>query len=790
MIKFVNLYYTMTLKNTSLLIIITAFCGSIFGQSIKYQLNDNLNFVDKNLNSLKFTTSGGYHCPQFSTCDLDGDNKKDIVVYDKLDGSISTYLNKGNIGEVNYVLDNRYASYFPKMRPFGWMLMRDYNNDGYEDIFTIGDQGYIVYKNISYTVSGRPAFILTEQLQYRNMFPKGSFIEFNALSTPSIHLPGIADIDGDGDLDIMSYSNVGGAIQLYLNAQVEKGLPPDSMRFFQVDLCWGYFLDFDCNGYLFNECKANNNRNYDLSRHTSGSSITLYDADNDGDIDLLLGNEGCSHMALLKNAKTFNSKGYDSFFVADTLFVNANNRALVSIYPAGYFLDIDNDGKRDMIYSPNSISNQYISKESQQIKWFKNTGADNFPTWAQQEKLFTDDYLDNGNRSSWAAADWDKDGDLDLICATNADKLITKDTADRIYLYENIGTSKLPKFVLKNLDFGNLRIDKIIYLTIEIADMNNDGKLDLVCGNDKGEILFYKNTSSSNNTLSPTFSYSNTTYPGFNIDIGSFSSPTVADINQDGLLDLVIGRSDSMMSYYRNSGTLTNPDFMIVSNRFGNVKPIDSIGFQYIYDDTFAIIGYYPVFEKNIHSKPRIKDLDGDGKLDLIVGNSLGTLRLYEIDGAAPNSTFKQKDSFIHQNLFQGQINHQIDFGSFISPCLADLNGDTVPEIIVAINRGGINYLTPNFKYNHKINIKNITKSIQINGYPNPTSDKIEFNISPDDIKSMKLINTLGQTYEVIIDKQLSILSVNTESLNSGFYIIQLITKQQQTYTSKFQIIK
>jgi hypothetical protein len=780
------------MKRNLLLTIFTvlAFSFSIIGQKLNYKLQDELNFVKQNLDPLKYTTVGGFHCPQFSSCDLDGDGKKDLVVYDKLDGSITTFINRGNVGEVNYILDNRYAAYFPKLRPFGWMLMRDYNNDGYEDIFTLGDQGYIVFKNISYTVSGRPAFILNEQLEYRNMSPKGSFIEFNTMSTPNIHIPGIYDIDGDGDLDIMSYSNVGGAIQLYKNAQVEKGLPPDSMQFYFVDNCFGYFLDFDCNGYLFNQCSTPLERNYDLSRHTSGSSITLYDADNDGDIDMLLGNEGCSHMTLLKNAKTLNSKGHDSFYMADTLFVNTNNRALVPIYPAAYYLDLDNDGKRDMIYSPNSISTQYVSKETQQIKWFKNIGTDNHPQWAQQQNLFTDELLDNGNRSSWVAADWDKDGDLDLICATNGDKLLSKDTADRIYLYENIGNSKNPTFKLRNQDFGNLRIDKIMNLTLEVADMNNDGKLDLVCGNDKGEIMYYRNTSSSNNTLSPTFSFSNNNFPGFNIDIGSYSAPAIADINNDGLLDLVIGRNDSMLSYYRNSGTLSQPDFMIVTNRFGNIKPIDSIGFQYVLDDTLAIIGQYPVYEKYVHSKPRIADVNGDGKKELIVGNSLGTIRLYEIDAMAHNSTFKQIDSFVFQNLFQGQINYNMDFGSFISPCLADLNGDTVPEIIVAINRGGIRYLTPEFKYKNRTNLKTVNKAIQINGFPNPTSDKIEFNISPENIHSIQLINSLGQTFSVNFNSQLPYISLETTGLNSGFYILQITTKGQINYTSKFQIIK
>jgi len=761
----------------------------IKAQQLKYYFSDSITFVDNALRPLKFSSSGGYHCPQFSSCDVNGDGKKDLVLYDKLDGSISTYINKGALGEVNYELDNRYADFFPKMRPFGWMLLRDYNNDGYEDIFTIGDQGYIVYKNISFTVSGRPAFVLIDKISFRNMSPKGSFIEFNTLSTPSIHLPGIYDIDNDGDLDIMSYSNVGGAIYLYKNAQVEKNLPPDSMRFFLVDLCLGYFLDFDCNGYIFNECKANSNRNYDLSRHTSGSAITLFDADNDGDIDMLLGNESCNHMTLLKNAKTFNSRGYDSFYNADTLFVTGNNRATVATYPAAYFLDIDNDGKRDLVYAPNSINFQYITKETNQINWFKNTGQDLSPVWAQQAPFFTPDVIDLGNRNSWAFADWDKDGDLDCIVANNGDKLNTRDTADRLYLFENIGTNKIAKFKLVNQDFGNFISQRLNNLTIAISDMDNDGKLDLVCGNDKGEILFYKNNSASNNTLNPTFAFSNNQFTGFNIDIGSFSSPAIADIDKDGLKDLVIGRFDSTLSYYRNIGSLSEPDFLISTNRFGNIKAFDSIGFQYIYDDTFAILGQFTVFEKNTYSKPTIADLNGDGILEIIVGNSQGNLRMYEINGKNPSSTFKQLDSFYYRKSFQGQKMFKIDIGSFATPTLADLDGDLVPEVIIGMNRGGLNYLKPSFKNSGNISVKNPFIQKAINGFPNPANQKIEFNINPLEINKLEVFNSLGQLITPPVDMSGEFIVINTADLNTGFYIVKFKT-EQIIYTSKFQIIR
>ena len=451
-------------------------------------------------------------------------------------------------------------------------------------------------------------------------------------------------------------------------------------------------------------------------------------------------------------------------------------------------MDVNNDGKRDLIYAPNSVSTQYIIEETKQIRWFKNTNTDKSPTWAQQEPLFTDDILDNGNKSNWACADWDKDGDLDCISATNADAYRSKDTADRIYLYENVGTAKQAKFKLTNINFGNIFKDKINKIAPAIADMDNDGKLDLVLGNDKGEILFYKNTSSSANTLNPTFTFSNSSYPGFTIDVGGFSAPAVADIDRDGLKDLVIGRSDSMLSYYRNSGTLTQPSFSVVTNKFGNMKPIDSIGFQYIYDDTFAIIGYYPVYEKNVYSKPVIMDLDGNDTLDIIVGNSLGTLRMYAIDGSKPTSTFKQTDSFYYQKAFQGTKFFKTDLGNFISPCLGDFNGDSVPELIVSTNRGGIFYLKNNFAYRHKTSLNRYNVK-NINAYPNPASSQIEFDLAKEDIYVVKLYNSLGQEINCELNANGQISVLNVSSLDSGFYIISFQLNDQSSYTSKFQVI-
>lgn len=764
------------------------FSVSLLAQKYNYYLSDSLFFVDANGQLLQKALNGGFHCPQFSPCDVNGDDKKDIVVYDKLDGSISTYINKGGVGQAKYELDNRFAAYFPKMKPFSWMLMRDYNNDGYEDIFTVGPQSYVIYKNISYTVSGRPAFVELPPIFYRNMSPTGSFIEYNAMSTPSIHLPGIYDIDFDGDLDIMSYSNVGGAITLWQNYQVEKGLPSDSMRFYLVDLCWGYFNDFDCNNYIVNTCSDNNLWRLYGERHTAGSSITLFDADNDKDIDLLIGNEGCSHMTMLYNEKKFNMNFYDSFSLYDTNYVTAGNRAEVSIYPAAYFMDVDNDGNRDLIYAPNSTNFQYYIEEINQVRWFKNIGTDSLPQWGQQQPLFANEIIDNGNHSSWAAADWDKDGDLDLIAAVNGDAYTTRDTADRIYLYENIGNKFQAKYKLKSTNFGNFIPEKINSLTIAASDMDNDGKIDLVCGNDKGEILFYRNTSASANDLFPSFSLANNSFPGFTIDVGGFSAPAIADINGDGLKDLVIGRSDSMLSYYRNNGSPSNPSFGIVTSRFGNIKPFDSIGFQYIYDDTFAIIGYYPVYERATFSRPAIMDIDGDDTLEIVVANSLGTLRMYKIDGSKPTSSFREIDSFYYIKVLQSQKFYKPDMGNYVSVCFADLDNDSTPELIVPINRGGISYLKPAFRHQRNTSVNSI-KTQMIGCFPNPADQHIEFIIEPSEIKSFIVLDILGRPMQVELSGTETYARLNTSDYTEGFYVVQIQLLNGTVLSAKFQIV-
>ncbi len=773
------------------------FASQVSAQPLRYRVVDSLQFVDDNNNILTKAMSGGFNASQFSSCDLNGDSKKDLVVYDRVDGSITVFINKGGVGEVKYEVDNRYAAYFPKLSPNAWMLMRDFNNDGFEDIFTVDNTAKVIaYKNVSYKAIGKPAFELLPQLNYRNISPKGSWIEYNPLGIPFLHVPGIYDIDFDGDLDILSYTNVGGAIEMYKNMQVEDGLPPDSIRFMNTDLLWGDFTDSDCN--TFNLHQNPINTKFYQKRHTKGSSIVLFDADNDQDIDMVLGNEGCDHMSILYNGKSDYGTKYDTIISYDTNFVSAGNRAKVQVYPAGYFLDVDNDGKRDFILAPNS--NYYAIQETNQVFWFKNTGLDLAPVFGQKQLLFTPEILDIGNKSSWACADFDKDGDMDCICANNADSAWKGVLYDRVYLFENIGNAQSPIFKLKDKNFGNFAAQKISALTIALADMNNDGKIDIVAGNDRGEIKYFKNTSSSANTLAPEFTMSNSAYPGFGINVGFNSYPAIADINKDGLKDLVIGHHDTSLRYYQNTGTASVPDFTFITKSFGQASPQDSFDFSYIHDYGYdslgnptrdSIIGIIVYYEKNLYSTPQIADLDGDGHLELLVGNSLGHMKLYTVNEKNVNAKFVVYKDFYYRKLVQNEKLAGFYYGGRIAPVLVNLEGDSVPEIIVSITRGGVSYLKPDFKrvvFGTGLSQTLIPELIAI--YPNPAQGYTSVVMELADIKSLKIITATGQVFKPAFESNSVNVLIHTDELSTGVYFLNIETKDGVMKVAKLEIVR
>ncbi len=140
----------------------------------------------------------------------------------------------------------------------------------------------------------------------------------------------------------------------------------------------------------------------------------------------------------------------------------------------------------------------------------------------------------------------------------------------------------------------------------EFADLDNDGDLDLLIGIGEsilggptpGITMGFRNVGTSS---SPIFSYYLPFVSGI-ADVGRNSYPALADLDSDGDLDLLIGRDLQTFVYYQNSGTPQAPQWTQNASLFSIVES--------------------STYWKN----PDFCDLDGDGDLDLIYGQSNGKL--------------------------------------------------------------------------------------------------------------------------------------------------------------------
>ncbi|HMR57910.1 MAG TPA: VCBS repeat-containing protein, partial [Cyclobacteriaceae bacterium] len=98
--------------------------------------------VEENGKVLSMPWAGGINSAQVNTMDLNGDNKDDLVIFDRTSNKLLTYLNAGN----RYEYAPEFESLFPK-EVTQWLLLRDLNCDGKKDLFTSDPFGMVAFIN-------------------------------------------------------------------------------------------------------------------------------------------------------------------------------------------------------------------------------------------------------------------------------------------------------------------------------------------------------------------------------------------------------------------------------------------------------------------------------------------------------------------------------------------------------------------------------------------------------------------------------------------------------------------
>lgn len=696
-----------------------------------------------------FPWAGALNNPEFSEIDIDGDGIKDLFVFDKEGDKVLTFKNHGTTDSIDYTHQPEWEVLFPDSLRY-FTLLRDYNCDGIEDAFSFyqnlqtGEAGIMLHR-AGRTANNLVTFdLVTKALQYNDIGQTSLHNIFLTL----IDIPAIDDIDGDGDLDVLAFANGNGYLQWYSNQSVELGYGCDSLLFERQDDCWGRFYESGLGASP--SLSPNVDSCFGLagwqalrteSGVHAGTTLLTLDANNDQVKELVQGNVTYSNLNLMSNTGSADTAFISSL---DPNFPSTSLSVDIDFFPAAFYLDINNDNKKDFIASPNN----YNLAVNDQVAWlYMNSGATNQPILSfEQSDFLVEDMLEFGTNAAADFVDLNGDGLLDMVVGNYGVFATSSIYRSGLQYWVNTGTTTNPVFSVQNQDLGALQQYNFRRLVPAFGDLDGDGDEDIIIGLNNGELLYVQNTSF--NSI-PTFA---TPIPFYDsIDVGQFASPDLVDLDRDGDLDLVVGERNGNLNYYENRGTAQSPDFSSTAN---------SASFGFI--DTRlpgALEG---------SSAPHF--WDNNGTFYVFVGSESGEIWTYNnIDGNLTGSFNRISTDF-----------DLIDEGKHSIPAMADITNDGKPELIVGNKRGGLAVFGSD-DITSSTATENTSLSCKI--YPNPTKEGIFLSVESVVEKDFRLeiLDALGRSLKTFRFNSSETHSyIDLSDYAAGLYFIRLNIGNQQ----------
>ena len=672
-----------------ILMILIGFYNSTLCQTyLGFEYNPNIP-VKTGSTTLKNPWAGGINYGQFSSIDYNFDGLEDLVIFDRSGDEfvLMEHVVNASVHEYNYVYKG--FRYFPSDCKYRAAFV-DYDSDGKKDLFTYGIGGIKVYRNIGNSSLGLQWQLITEILQTDYV---GAI---SNLYVSASDIPAYSDVDFDGDMDILTFHIGGQNVEYHQNQSMELYGIPDSLTFVLKNQCWGKFsedpnnnnlflneTEYPCeNGDIPNPLRPENpgkGQENESSGSHSGSTLLAIDVNNNGVMDLILGDVAYPNITLLMNGGTAPNTN-SAMISQDHNYPSVSHPANMQLFPAMYWEDVDFDGNKDLIVAPNART---VSENQNSVQFFKNTGTNALPNFVFQEDNFLQkDMIDHGLGSIPVLVDENGDGLKDLIVANFVRYKPTLSLESVFQLYRNTGTAANPEFTLVNNDYLSLSsLGLGLRAVPAFGDLDGDGDQDLIIGRENGSLLRFTNTAGTGNPMAFGSSVSVNDHTGTPIQLVSYAFPQLLDLNKDGLLDLVVGKKTGEISYYQNTGTSSNPVFTLISTNVGqadispNPDGYAAPHFFRVNDTTHLFVGayngklnYYHNIDGNLangdafslysdsyldlevglYSTVFVDDIDGNGFLNMFVGQDLGGLFLFEAD---PLSTASVSEMKVESNL-------------------------------------------------------------------------------------------------------------------------------------------
>ena len=366
------------------------------------------------------------------------------------------------------------------------------------------------------------------------------------------------------------------------------------------------------------------------------NTMALGDIDGDGDEDMFWGDYFEPGILFLENTGTCQTPALNG----EPLPFPTDEPLKTSGYNAPTVGDVDGDGDADLLvgtlggaYNPNTTT-------IDNFHYIEQTGPGSF---TQRTSRFLST-LDFGAETVPVLVDLDGDGDLDMLVGN---KIEQDDTQNgKLYRLRNEGSADAPRF----REDGDLDVGGGYHLVPAFGDLDADGDLDAIVGSWSDELRMFRNDSERGGVeLTMTDSAVVTLTRGRN------ATPALADVDGDGDLDLFAGEASGTLNFWENTGSATRPEFTLVSDEFGG-------------------------FDVGRRSIPLLRDHDGDGDLDLLVGSEGEGIRLFRNAGSPTDAQFVDEGTL------------DVPTFEFAAPAFGDLDGDGDDDLVLGGQRGGLWY--------------------------------------------------------------------------------------------------
>jgi gliding motility-associated-like protein len=541
------------------------------------------------------------------TGDLNGDGKLDLVVTNKDINTLSVYRNTALSGSITVNSFAHQINFTTGPNPVK-VAMGDLDGDGKPDLATANyfGESVSVLRNIPYMArtittftpaSGPVGTVVTISGDNFNSIAANNTVYFGATkatvtaataTTLKVVVP-----SGATYKPISILNNSTGFTSYTMMPFVPTYTPPKNRII---------AADFDP---AVNFTNGKNNK-----------EVAIGDLDGDGKPDLVGIQIGVTTISIYRNTSEIGA-------IKATSFAEPLNLTLNGIPEQVVISDLDGDGKPDIIVACSSTNKTFI---------LRNTSVSGLLTASS----FASPVELSRGANYIAVDDLDGDGKPDLVFAgRNSGNGIFRNTSVKGSITSTSFTLQVSLYVQDDPS------------AVAIADLDSDGKPDIViCSLGNGPLAVFKNTSEigilNSNSFAPRMEYG----------MALASNLAIADIDGDGKLDIVTAASSSnSLSVYRNTsvtGTLS-------ASSFGSMVRFSTVN----YTDQLAP-----------------GDLDGDGKVDLIIGGGqtgfLSLLRNISVPGSITAASFDPK------------IDLNVPVG-LLGVTVGDLDGDGNPDLVSAV---------------------------------------------------------------------------------------------------------